>query len=225
MIKTIFKLLEMWYNIYMKKLSKGKIALIIIASIILFVIVSSFLICLITSNINYEKNKAYLEEMGFLGLIYNQSNFPDYKYGLGTLAKNGCGAASVYNILELEGKNPSLLDITKRFDLEGQNLFGILGTRILAVKHYLEREGYDVDVYRHDEDFNELAKNSKYAILYYVIPSRTIGHFQLMYDYNEYDGKYQMLDPYYRGTMQGEFDYIGSDFAITFLITVNDKVE
>ena len=207
----------------MKKLSKGKKALIIIASIILFVILTSFFICLITSNANYKKNKAYLEEMGFSGIIQNQSGFPDYKYGLGTLAKNGCGAVSVYNILELEGKNPSLLDITKRFDLEGQNLFGILGTRILAVKHYLEREGFDVEVYSKDEEFDELAKNSKYAILYYVVPSRKIGHFQLMCDYDENDGTYQMINPYYRGTMQEEFDFIGTDFSVTFLITVNPK--
>ena len=92
-------------------------------TIIFFILLISHIFCLILSNVNFKKNSNIWEELNYTGIIYNQHNFGDLKYGLGDIAKNGCGAVAVYNILILEGKYKPLPEVIKYFDNSNENLY------------------------------------------------------------------------------------------------------
>lgn len=183
---------------------------VVIASLILF----SHIFCFVLCNVNYKKNMKVWEELNYTGIIYDQSEWDDFKYGLGTVAKNGCGAIAVYNILVLENKYKPFPEIIKYFDNDNENIFGLLGTNPFAVKSYLKKQGYKTKIYFKEKNFKDAAINSKYAILMYV--NWEYGHFQLLYDY---DGQYFKENPKYKIDFDKLMESKKNFFKL--LITVN----
>ena len=160
-----------------------------------FGLISLFLIAIIClchtvyfikAEVNYKKNVLEWQNYNHSGLIYNQNDFANLSFGFGNIEKNGCGAVAIYNILQLENRNPYFPDIIKLFDIHGQNVFGVFGSRPSRVMNILRRFGFDVSICFNKSQFKDKATNSKYAIYtYYGINNfYPFGHYQLIYDYD-----------------------------------------
>lgn len=176
----------------------------------------------IVMNINYSYNMQIWEEKNYSGVIYKQSDFPDIKFGVGNVAKNGCGAVSIYNILALDNKPEKLPDIIKKLDVFGETAFGLLGAKPFSVINILKQYGYKVKYSFNTNDFDSLAQNSRYAIYLYIGQTKDVvtGHYQLLTDYNKETQQYQLYSPYYQSTMSNLLEYTEGCF-IKVLITVN----
>ena len=102
-----------------------------------------------------------------IGIINDQhlDGIKNYKYGFGTIGKNGCGAVAVYNIMYLENKKVSLPKIIKEMD-NGQFFFGLLGTRPTQMMSYLKKQGFDVQLH---EDKSRLKSLRTIANIAYIL--------------------------------------------------------
>lgn len=181
----------------------------------LFAISHTF--CVVLSNVNYKINNEIWINLNYKGIIYNQSNYETMKYGVGTIAKNGCGAISVYNILVLENKYKPLPEIIKYFDKSNENLYGILGTNPFAIMNYMNSQGYKTNFYLNSENFKSNAINSKYSILIYF--NLNGGHFQLFYNYNESNNTFQFINTTTKQSLEILLDRTKDCFRA--LITIN----
>ena len=190
----------------------------ILFSSIAIILTVNFGCSLILSAINYSKNNNILQLNPIQGTITNQWDYEDYNYGFGNVGANGCGAVAIYNILYLENKNPNFAQIVRSMDIYGQLFFGCLGTNPLGVFIYLKSCGYDVGMSTNQEDFENLAKQSKYSILSYW--SLHGGHYQLMYDYKDYSNTFQVVNPNYRVSMQEELSKL-INYPFKILFTIN----
>lgn len=170
-------------------------------------------ISIIYTSINFKSNQKLLPVNS---IIYNQSNYEEYKFGFGNIRENGCGVVAVYNILKIEGKNPNFTQIIKDCEPFGTNLFGIWGTNPQWIKRYLKKQGLDVQVCFDMNKFHERAQNARYAIYTYL--SFKGGHYQLLTDFC--DGKYQSINPY-QSVSISELNEETKDYFIHFLILVN----
>ena len=147
--------------------------------------ISNTAICIKTF-INYHHNVSAWEAYNHDGIIYNQDELDKLYYGFGTVANNGCGAISVYNIMYMENKNPYFPKIIRDFDFGGENLYGLGGTNPLRMIKVLQKNGFKVQFSINQNKFENIAQNSKYAIyLYFGKDGGTIfGHYQLMFNFD-----------------------------------------
>jgi len=187
----------------------AKCLIVLLAIIVLFINAN---ICF--SMAQFEQNNAIFKASN-QDLIRNQSQYQDYKIGLGNIAQNGCGVVAVYNILKLDNKNPNLAQVIKDVSLYGLNFLGILGVFphgvVMTLKHY----GYDVNVEFNIKNFEKTALNYKYNIFLYV--GINGGHYELFYDYNGTD--YQVINPFIRSTISAEVEQTKGYF-LKMLISV-----
>jgi len=181
---------------------------------ILCLLLISHVFCLILASSNYKYNSKVWNELNYTGILYNQNDYGNFKYGLGNVADNGCGAVAAYNILLLEGKYKPLPEIIKYFDNGNENIFGILGTNPFGLMKYMKKEGYKVNAYLKTSDFKEAAINSKYSILMYL--NLKYGHFELLYDF---DGQYFKVNPQHKIDLEKLLES-KKDF-LKVLITIN----
>ena len=125
--------------------------------------------------------------------------YGDFKFGgLGNVDDNGCGAVTVYNIMRLTGKDVKLADVIKYFDVNGNLAYGKLGTRPSKVISYLRKYGFEVGYAFMEENFDQLAKKSRFAIFLYVGKFSNDswgGHYHLLTSYDSKTGKYQSINP------------------------------
>ena len=173
--------------------------------------------CYIVAGINLKHNTKVWNELNYQGIIYNQHNFKNLKYGFGNIASNGCGAVAVYNILVLENRYKPFPQIINYFDKYGENVFGILGTNPIALILLLKYYGYKVNFSLNSSKFNNMAKNSKYSILLNV--NSEYGHYELLYNYNETDETYVTINSYGKSTMSNLLKNYKNNLLV--LITVN----
>lgn len=168
-----------------KKNKVLKIFLIIIATILALIAISHTTITIKTF-VNYDYNVKVWKEYNHTGIINNQWDFKKLKYGFGNVGANGCGAVSVYNILQMEGKNPDFPLIIKQFDLCGENVFGIAGSKPSRVIKVLKKYGFNVSYSANKSKFEDIAKNSKYSIYVYfgIKDFVPFGHYQLIYNFD-----------------------------------------
>ena len=145
---------------------------------------------MVLAEINFKHNLKEWNELNYTDIIYNQGQYSNFKYGLGDVARNGCGAIAVYNILILEDNYKPFPQIIKYFDRGNQNFFGILGTSPFGIMNYMKKEGYKVNIYLKSGDFKNAAIISKYSILMYF--NLEYGHFELLYNY---DNDYFSINP------------------------------
>lgn len=186
---------------------------------ILSIIAVCHLTCFIKTFINYDHNKQVWQEYNHSGIISNQHDFEKLYFGFGNIAKNGCGAISVYNILCMENKEPDLPNIIRQFDLNGENIFGLGGSKPFRVISVLKSYGFDVNYTLNKNKFSDIAQNSKYCIyLYFGFYNNTpFGHYQLFYNF---DGeKYDTINITGKYTLDEILDVEGTIF--TMMIGVN----
>lgn len=162
-----------------------RVLLVVFAVTSALIAISNSAICIKTI-INYHHNIVAWNEYNHQGIIYNQSELGNLYYGFGNIADNGCGAISVYNILYMENRDPYFPSIIKKFDLGGENLYGIGGTNPIRLMSVLKMNGFKVQFSLNQNKFENIAKNSKYAIyLYFGNNNGTIfGHYQLMHNFD-----------------------------------------
>ena len=160
--------------------------LLVIFVIIFGLIVASNTAISIKTIINYNHNVLAWKEYNHSGIINDQEDFENLYYGFGTVAKNGCGAVSVYNILCMENKNPDFPKIIREFDFGGENLFGLGGTNPFRIITVLSKNGFKVQFSLNKNKFESIAKNCKYAIYLYfgTDNSGIFGHYQLMHNFD-----------------------------------------
>ena len=168
---------------------KGKKALkvfLIVVSVLLGLIALSHTAITIKAFANYRYNVKVFEEYNHSGIINNQWDLQKMAYGFGNIGANGCGAVSVYNILEMEERNPDFPKIIKQFDLCGENVFGIGGSKPSRVIGLLKKYGFKVRFSLDENDFEEIAQNSKYAIFVYFGINNFVpfGHYQLLFNFD-----------------------------------------
>ena len=140
----------------------------------------------INSIINYTHNTTVWKEYNHIGVISDQSDFENLKYGFGNISANGCGAISVYNIMVLENRAIPLPDVIKQFDLNGENLLGFAGTKPTKIIDFLRMYGFNVNYSLVKSQFKSIAEKSKYSIYIYVgnYNGQIFGHYQLMYNFD-----------------------------------------
>lgn len=173
----------------MKNKGKGKKFLkvfLIVVSVLLGLIAVSHTTITIKALANYDYNVKIYEEYSHSGIINNQWDFQKMAYGFGNVGANGCGAVSVYNILEMEGRNPDFPTIVKQFDLCGENVFGLGGSKPSRVIGLLKKYGFKVRFSLNTNDFEEIAQNSKYSIFVYFGIKNFVpfGHYQLLHNFD-----------------------------------------
>jgi len=192
----------------MKKFRKGVAIMVIVLSALIFL---RYSISFISSFINYNYNKNLAEPTG---LISEQDDYENFRFGFGDVGANGCGAVAVYNILKLEGKEANFAGIIKDMEGFGTNFFGLLGGDPLFLVGYLQGQGFKCHVYVNN--FEENAKDSKYVIFTGV--HSTGGHYWLMENNN--DGRYKLHNPDYASAT---FDFVKECYAdgIEYIITVD----
>ena len=171
----------------MKKTKKQKflkfvaIFLIVVCSLI----AASNITCLIKAEINYKYNVQAWEDYGYTDIIYDQWDFENIKFGFGNVGANGCGAVSVYNILLLEGRYTPLPEIVHQYDMCGENVFGLGGSRPSMVIKTLKKYGFEISYSFNKTNFEKMAQNAKYAIhVYFGYDNNFFGHYQLMYNFD-----------------------------------------
>lgn len=169
-----------------KKRKKTANFFIILLISIFFIIAVCNTTCIIKSYVNYKHNVVAWSNYNENGIISEQYKYSDLNYGFGTVAKNGCGAMAVYNILKLENKNPYFPDIINKFDLCGENFFGLGGSKASRVIRVLKNYGLKTTYSLNATNYERIAQNSKYSIyLYFAIQNgNLIGHYQLLTDFD-----------------------------------------
>lgn len=201
----------MCYNYIMKKVFKY------IGLVCLCLVIISFPFCAVLANVNYKTNSEYWNELNYKGIVYNQHNYEEMKYGLGDIAKNGCGAIAVYNILVLENKYKPLPEIIRYFDNSNEIVFGILGTNPFSIMNYMNAIGYKARAHFNVNSFKEEAINSKYSILVYF--NFNGGHYQLIYDYNESEDTFHFINSTIKMPIEHILNNTNDCFRV--LITIN----
>ena len=174
----------------MKKLTKKQKFLNFVAIFLMVVcglIAICNITCLIKAEINYKHNIKAWNDYGYTGIINDQWDFQNIKFGVGDVGANGCGAVAVYNIMLMEDRFTPLPEIVHQYDMCGENVFGLGGSRPSMVVKALRNYGFNVSYTFNKTDFEKMAINSKFAIYLYFgydITHGLFGHYQLMYDYD-----------------------------------------
>ena len=182
------------YNHNVKK-RKNKFKVLSIFLIVIFgLIFSSRIVCFVKAEINHKHNLEVWQSLNYDDLIYDQSDFENLNFGFGNIGANGCGPTSIYNILKLENRDVNFADIIYKFDLNGENVYGIGGSNPIKVIKVLRDYKFKVTCTLDGQQFEKVAKNSKYAIFVYFGIENFVpfGHYQLLYNF---DGeKYQTIN-------------------------------
>lgn len=138
-------------------------------------------------------------EVTDLGLILDQKEYGDVDFGaFGNVADNGCGAVAIYNILKLDQKDVELTSIINELGA-AKILWGVAGTAPTGITKYFKSKGYETKIVANKNNFESTLKKYKYGI--YCYWTVTGGHYEVIYDYNNNDGKWQILNPTYRSSI------------------------
>lgn len=102
-------------------------------------------------------------------LIYNQNRIPreQWRYGLRSSAKTGCGWIALYNALVLLGEEPDPQQLIRACERQVPLINGNAGTILFSPGQLLKRWGYPVRISALPEQFDRLCRQSDAAILFY----------------------------------------------------------
>ena len=102
-------------------------------------------------------------------LIYNQNRIPreQWRYGLRSSAKTGCGWIALYNALVLLGEEPDPQQLIRACERQVPLINGNAGTILFSPGLLLKRWGYPVRISALPEQFDRLCRQSDAAILFY----------------------------------------------------------
>ena len=71
----------------------------------------------------------------------NGKKMKNIKYGLGNIAKNGCGVIATYNVLTALKKGKTKFDTVLKALRKSKSLLGLGGTKIGGIQKYIENKG------------------------------------------------------------------------------------
>lgn len=102
-------------------------------------------------------------------LILNQGEIPkaQWRYGLSSSARTGCGWIAVYNALVLLGEDPEPEALIRSLERQLPLLQGTFGTLCLGPAILLKKMGYPVFTTSDVSRFDALCKTGNAAILFY----------------------------------------------------------
>lgn len=102
-------------------------------------------------------------------LIYNQNRIPreQWRYGLRSSAKTGCGWIALYNALILLGEEPNPEALIRDLEKQLPLIHGNVGTFCLGPALLLKKYGYSVNICSDTQRFDALVRKSDAAILFY----------------------------------------------------------
>lgn len=89
------------------------------------------------NNRNFEYNKKIPQGNGYIN-GQAKCSVSDMKYGLFTMAYNGCGVIALYNLMFFKGKKMSVADIAREIYPYSSILFGIFGNRMLRICRFFD---------------------------------------------------------------------------------------
>lgn len=102
-------------------------------------------------------------------LILNQTQIPkeQWRYGLRSSAKTGCGWIALYNALILLGEEPNPEALIRDLEKQLPLIHGNVGTFCLGPALLLKKYGYSVNICSDTQRFGALVRKSDAAILFY----------------------------------------------------------
>lgn len=102
-------------------------------------------------------------------LICNQTRIPknQWRYGLRSSAKTGCGWIAVYNALRLMGYRAKPETLIRYFLRQLPLIHGTFGTSFWGPAQYFRRWGFPVKMILRRSRFDALARESAVCILFY----------------------------------------------------------
>lgn len=102
-------------------------------------------------------------------LIYNQTRIPkdQWRYGLRSSAKTGCGWVAVYNTLTRMGYRVDIPELIELLEKMLPLIHGNTGTFCLAPQILLKAWGFPTKLCTKKQDFDNLVKSADGAILFY----------------------------------------------------------
>ena len=102
-------------------------------------------------------------------LILNQTQIPkeQWRYGLRSSAKTGCGWIALYNALILLGEEPNPEALIRDLEKQLPLIHGNVGTVCLGPALLLKKYGYSVNICSDTQRFDALVRKSDAAILFY----------------------------------------------------------
>ena len=101
--------------------------------------------------------------------IDNQTKIPQeqWRYGLRSSAKTGCGWIAVYNALIALGESPLPETIISALERQLPLIHGNFGTSVLGPALLLKKWGYNVTVCSDPRAFDSICRKSDVSILFY----------------------------------------------------------
>ncbi|MBQ5317214.1 MAG: hypothetical protein J6I96_06645 [Oscillospiraceae bacterium] len=130
------------------------------------------------AKINVKRNNDAVRPEGFIngqGICTVHS----FRFGLGTVAANGCGAIAVYNALKLCGYTADFTKIASGLEKSGLVLFGWLGVAPDGIGRYFRKAEISArKLHRYDEFVKSLENGGVYILCYWTRkPWRSTSHF------------------------------------------------
>lgn len=102
-------------------------------------------------------------------LIYNQNDIPrrQWRYGLRSSAKTGCGWVAAYNAMTLLGRAVDIPRLIRQFEHQFPLVHGNAGTFIASPALLLKRYGFQTRMLSGRKQFDTFAKEYPVCILFY----------------------------------------------------------
>ena len=102
-------------------------------------------------------------------LIYNQKEIPEnqWRYGLRSSAKTGCGWIATYNALQLLGYDAKIPDLIDYYEHQLPLIHGNLGTSFWGPAQCFQHWGFPAKLHFHREEFDEAAKAAPVSIVFF----------------------------------------------------------
>lgn len=97
------------------------------------------------ANYNHNKDVLIPDEALYQGMIIDQWQMNEYKYGNDSSRNNGCGWIATYNALQFLGNPRKEEDIIRSYEQNGVLLGGTLGTNPFGIGKLFEDAGCQVD--------------------------------------------------------------------------------
>ncbi|MDR0751867.1 MAG: hypothetical protein LBF12_04715 [Christensenellaceae bacterium] len=161
---------------------------------------------------NYKHNKKNKDPDKYIN-NQNDGDFHNWKFGVSTMDKNGCGVIAVYNLLRMRGETKNLADVAYEIENNtGTLILGIFGTDPTHFGEYFRSKKIKVTEYTNltklEDAAKEMSTSQKIVLEIWNEPSILKGAHavavekvdKIFYIYNgEYDGTllpYNTLNEY-----------------------------
>ncbi|MDR0751283.1 MAG: hypothetical protein LBF12_01655 [Christensenellaceae bacterium] len=162
--------------------------------------------------------------------INNQNNggFQNWKFGLSTMDKNGCGVIAVYNLLRMRGEPKNLAFVAYEIETNSGTLaFGIFGTDPTHFGEYFKSKNIKTTAYTNltklEEDAKKMSTSQKIILEIWNEPSILKGAHAVAVEkvndkYFVYNSGEKEDRAYYFGTLKEYINNDGGSLIVGYLI-------